>query len=67
MSKQIEKVQAGGFFTIEHYRDGNLLDVWEEHNIVTNEGLNYLLNAALANGTQNAAHYIGLFKNDSEF
>ena len=64
MSKQIEKLKAGGFFTIEHYRDGKLLEVWEEHNIVTNEGLNYLLNAALANGTQTAAHYIGLFKSD---
>ena len=64
MSKQMDKLKAGGFFTIEHYRDGKLLDVWEAQNIVTNEGLNYLLNAALANGSQTTSHYIGLFKSD---
>ena len=55
--------RAGGYFTIEHIRDGEVIYVEDIPNIVVDEGLTYILDTALSNGTQNANHYIGIFKN----
>jgi hypothetical protein len=41
-------------------KDGNVK--WEEtnYNLMTNEGLNYVLDVVFSDGTQDATHYVGL-------
>lgn len=56
--------RAGGYFTIQHIRDGKVIHEEDSPNIVVDEGLTYILDVALSNGTQNANHYIGIFKNN---
>lgn len=56
------KLEAGGVFIIEQYRDGKLIDVWEEPNVVTAEGLNDMLNEALLAGGAGRTWYVGLFE-----
>jgi hypothetical protein len=53
--------KAGGVFHFKLIRDGKVIDTWDDHNIVVNEGLNYLLAASLGGETQQASWYIGLF------
>jgi hypothetical protein len=60
-----EKLKVGGVFTIEHFdKDGNLLAAWEEKNLVTNEGLNDLLDEALAAAGNARSWFVGIFEND---
>lgn len=60
-----EKATIGGVFEIEHWRDGKLLDEWQEKNIVTNEALNHILNVVLhGSPSPSTTWYIGLFKSD---
>lgn len=59
-----QDLTVGGYFTYEHVRDGKVIDTWKEKNIVVNQGLNYILDAALSGGTVNTSHYIGLFSNN---
>lgn len=59
-----DKTKFGGYFTFEHIRNGEVIDKWEEHNIVTDEGLNYILDSALSGASANTVHYVGLFKNN---
>jgi hypothetical protein len=42
-------------------RAGEVIDEFETKNLVVNQGLNYLLNAALGAGSQITTWYIGLF------
>lgn len=59
-----EEMRVGGVFTIEHVRDGVVIDTWQEKNLVTNEGLNALLDTYL-NGDGTAkipAWYVALFE-----
>ena len=56
------KLEVGGVFTIEQFRDGKLIDKWEEKNIVTAEGLNNMLDNALLNAADGLSWYIGLFE-----
>ena len=53
---------AGGVFEFELVRDGKVIDKWSDHNLVTNEGLNDLLQVYLGNGTQKTTWYVGLFE-----
>lgn len=53
---------VGGVFTFEHVRNGEVIDSWEDKNLVVNEGLNYLLRSSLNNGTQEPSWYIGIFE-----
>jgi hypothetical protein len=63
MKERIFKI--GGVFAHQHIRNGKVIGEWEEDsNIVVNEGLNYILDAALSGGTQTTAFYLGLFKNN---
>lgn len=55
-----EEIQAGGRFKVTHIRNGEVLSVDENHNIVVNEGLNLLLSRALGSAAQGPL-YIGLF------
>jgi hypothetical protein len=61
---ETSETTAGGIYTFSHIRDGKIIDQWEEHNIVVNEGLNYVLDAALSGGTPITAWYVGIFKNN---
>ena len=42
----------------EHWRKGVLIDKWQNENLVTNEGLNYLLSVGFKAGTQISSWYI---------
>ena len=57
-------LRIGGVFTVEHIRNGEVIGSEVVPNIVTNEGLDYILDCAMSNGTQNATHYIGIFSNN---
>lgn len=56
------RLQIGGVFSIEHVRDGEVIDAWDEHNLVTNEGLNHLLDVHFHGTSQIATWYIGVFE-----
>lgn len=63
-SGDTEGLRVGGVFAIEHYRDGKLLASEVIPNIVTNQGLDYILETAMSGGSQNLTHYIGIFANN---
>ncbi len=48
----------------EHWRNGKLIDSWVETNIVTNEGLNAILDIMFHASTQITTWYIAIFEND---
>ena len=56
------ETKVGGVFEFELVRDGKVIDKWQDHNLVVNEGLNDLLQVYLGNGTQKATWYVGLFE-----
>lgn len=70
VSSVIRLLMAISGFTIkshwewEHWRNGELIDSWEESNIVTNEGLNAILDIMFHAATQITTWYIAIFEND---
>jgi len=61
-SDQGSKAKAGGVYRMECFdKDGNLKWVAEEHNLVVNQGLQYMNAAALTGGTVNTTWYLGLY------
>lgn len=54
----------GGVFTFEVFREGDSLGVEYATNIVVDEGLNYLLDAALSGGTPITSWYVGIYGNN---
>lgn len=56
------KIAVGGVFTGELIRDGEVIDAWEDHNLVVNEGLNSLLGIMFNGSTQISTWYLGLFE-----
>lgn len=50
-----------GAYTGRIIRRGEVIDEFECKNIVVNQGLNYMLNAALGNGAVITTWYVGLF------
>jgi hypothetical protein len=58
------KVTIGGVFTTWITRDGEVIDKQEDHNLVVDEGLNYIIGVALTATTDISAFYIGLFGNN---
>lgn len=64
MSEEKASAVVGGVFTIEHVRDGKVIDTWQEKNLVTNEGLNSLLDTYLnGDGTAKiSAWYVSIFE-----
>ena len=50
-----------GHIACELVREGEVIDAWGVDNLVVNQGLNYLLGAGLAGGSQITTWYIGLF------
>lgn len=64
MDEQNEKISVGGVFTFEATRNGKTLWVETQGNIVTDEGLNYLLNSSITSGNQKTSWFVGLFSNN---
>lgn len=56
------KLQVGGVFLCEHVRKGEVIDAWEQPNLVVNEGLNSLLGVMFNSATQITTWYLGLFE-----
>jgi hypothetical protein len=57
-------LKIGGVFSFEQIRNGEIIDTWEEKNIVVDEGINYVLNTSFFNAAANASWFVGLFKNN---
>lgn len=55
-------LRVGGVFHCEHVRKGEVIDSWEQPNLVVNEGLNSLLSIMFNGGTQITTWYLGLFE-----
>ncbi len=53
---------VGGIFSVEHVRDGEIIDAWDTPNLVTNEGLNHILGVEFNGATQIGTWYVGLFE-----
>lgn len=53
---------VGGRFIGQHVRGGEVIDEWEDHNLVVNEGLNSLLGIMFHGDSQIGTWYIGLFE-----
>jgi hypothetical protein len=56
------ELRMGGRYFIEHVRAGEVIDREEITNLVTNEGLDHVLNTVFHGGTQIATWNIGLFE-----
>jgi hypothetical protein len=61
--KQLQDLLAKGKFTIQHFRDGKLLDAYEVNNGIVDVGMNSLLDVGFNAGTQITTWYIGLIDN----
>lgn len=55
-------LRVGGVFTVEHVRDGVVIDKFETPNLVVNEGLNALLGIMFHGDTQVTTWYIAPFE-----
>lgn len=53
---------VGGVFHGQIIRDGRVIDEWEDHNLVVDQGLNALLNIMFNGATQITPWYLGLFE-----
>lgn len=59
------KVYIGGVFKSWITRDGEIVsDIAEDHNLVVDEGLNYILNSAFNGLTAQTTQYIGIYGNN---
>lgn len=56
------RLRVGGIFLCEHVRAGEVIDRWEQPNLVVNEGLNALLDIMFHGNTQIGTWYLGLFE-----
>jgi hypothetical protein len=52
---EVQSLLPKGRWVVEHFRDGEKIGTYDLHNAITNQGKNYLLNAAFNAGTQIAA------------
>ncbi len=48
----------------ELWRDGKCIEQWSDHNRVTDEGLDHLLEAVFSDGTQITDWYVSIFEDD---
>ena len=58
-------IKLGGKFTMETYRNGELIGLDESHNIVTNEGLTHNANVMFNGKTQTTVWYCGLVETNT--
>jgi len=60
--RKAAKIGMGGHFVGQIVRAGQVIDEWDCDNIVTNQGLDYVLKAAISNGvTAITTWYLALF------
>lgn len=64
MSEGKSIIPIGTWWNFEHYRNGNLIDQWEQKNVNTTEGINSLLNIYFHGATQITTWYMALFEDD---
>lgn len=55
-------IKVGGSFIGQIIRDGKIIDEFEDHNLVVNEGLNHMLNVEFNGLTQVTTWYVGIFE-----
>lgn len=55
-------IQLGGKYTGQIIRNGEIIEEFEDPNLVVNEGLNSLLNVYMYSATQITSWYIGVFE-----
>lgn len=55
-----EDLQLKGTYRWEHIRNGEVIGRYENHNVVTSEGLQHLLSSAIDNDTRYTAWYVAL-------
>jgi hypothetical protein len=60
----VEKALLGSVWEWEHWRDGSRIDSWVERNLCTNEGLDYLLDAAFSGATAISTWYVAVYDNN---
>jgi hypothetical protein len=53
---------VGGIYQGQIVRDGKIIEEFEDHNLVVNEGLNHMLDVLLHGSTQVATWYLGVFE-----
>lgn len=58
-----ENPTLGGVFTFEHRRNGEVIDTWDQHNLVLDAGLNHILDVTFHGTTAVSPWYIGLYSN----
>jgi hypothetical protein len=62
--REVARARVGSLWEWEHYRCGEVIDRWAEHNLCTDEGLNYLLGAGFSAVTAITTWYIAVFNNN---
>ena len=60
----VNHIGLGSLWEWEIWRDGKLINQWEEHNICTDAGLNAILDIMFNADTQITSWYIAPFEND---
>lgn len=58
----LSKIAMGGKFIGQLIRNGEVVDEFEDHNLVVNEGLNHILNVEFNGTTQVTNWYLGVFE-----
>lgn len=56
------KIVVGGVYHGVIKRGDKIIDEWEDHNLVVNQGLNSLLNVMFNGATQIGTWYVGIFE-----
>jgi hypothetical protein len=60
--KAAAKALFGGKYTVQHIRNGKVIDEFAFDNIITNQGLDYILGAALTGVTPFTTWYVAPFQ-----
>lgn len=58
----VAALAVGGIFHLDHVRDGEVIDRIECPNLVTNEGLDHILNTVFTGSLQVSTWFLGLFE-----
>ena len=59
-----DRLKVSSVWDWEHWRDGKLIDIWTDHNLATDEGLDSVLDVYFSDATQITDWYILLFEDD---
>jgi hypothetical protein len=57
-------IWAKSFWEFELWRAGKMIDHWVDHNLCTNEGIDYYLDVAFSGGTAITSWYVALFEDN---